>query len=176
MVRALTITYPMSVEELEEKVQAEHDPDIRVRLLAIRLVKLGKAATQAARTLGMCESQTCLWVRRFNQSGPDGLNDLPRAARRSRLAPERVEAFKARVAAGAKAEDVVSVLRGQDFQRILREEFNAECSLSGTYYLLHRLGFSNLVPRPMHPASDPAAQEAFKKTSGGAGRDRCRAS
>jgi transposase len=31
--------------------------------------------------------------------------------------------------------------------------------------LLHRLDFRHLSVRPQHPKSDPAAQEAFKKTS-----------
>jgi len=37
-------------------------------------------------------------------------------------------------------------------------------ALSGLYGLLHRLGYSWLVPRPRHPKADPAAQAAFKKT------------
>ncbi|MEY8690082.1 MAG: winged helix-turn-helix domain-containing protein [Leptothrix sp. (in: b-proteobacteria)] len=48
---------------------------------------------------------------------------------------------------------------------MLRQEFGAEYSLSGVYALLHRLGLSNLVPRPQHPRSSEAAQAAFKKSA-----------
>ncbi len=34
------------------------------------------------------------------------------------------------------------------------------------YGLLHRLGYSSLVPRPQQPQADPAAEEEFRKTFG----------
>lgn len=162
--KALSITCPISVEALEELARQERQGKIRVRLLAVRLVKLGAAATAAAHKLGLGESQTCEWIKRFNQSGPDGLYDNQRAPRRSRLSVEKVEAFKRRVREGARADDGVSVLRGPDFHRILQQEFGAQVTLGGTYYILHKLGFSSLVPRPQHPQSNPVAQAAFKKT------------
>ena len=165
MAKAMTITYPISTEKLEELARQERNPRIRVRLLAVRLVKLGQAATDTARSLGLGESQTCTWIKRFNQAGPHGLRDQKRAPRRSRLAPALVETFKARVRQGARPEDGVSVLRGRNLRLILEREFKASVSLGGTYYILHKLGFSSLLPRPQHPQSDPAAQAAFKKTS-----------
>jgi transposase len=164
MSKALSITYPITAEELEQLASGERDARVRVRLMAVRLVKLGQAATATARILGVGESQTCEWVKRFNASGPASLRDRKRAPRRSRLAPEKIKAFISRVREGARPEDGVSVLRGRDFQRILQNEFGARVTLGGTYYILHKLGFSNLVPRPQHPQSDPAAQTAFKKT------------
>jgi transposase len=163
MPQALRITYRISAAKLEQLARQERDPRVRVRLLAMRLVKLRHPATAAAESLGLGLSQTCVWVKRFNQSGPAGLHEQKRAPRRSRLAVGQVEAFKARVRQGARPEDGVSVLRGPDFQRILQREFDAQVSLGGTYYILHKLGFASLVPRPQHPQSDPAAQAAFKK-------------
>jgi len=163
MPQALRISYQISARKLEKLAGQERDPRVRVRLLAMRLVKLGQSASAAAEHLGLGPSQTCVWVRRFNQSGPAGLHEQKRAPRRSRLAVEHVEAFKARVRQGARPPDGVSVLRGPDFQRILQREFQAQVSLGGTYYILHKLGFASLSPRPQHPQSDPAAQAAFKK-------------
>jgi len=37
-------------------------------------------------------------------------------------------------------------------------------SRSGMQGRLHRMKLSYLKPRPIHPKTDPAAQEAFKKT------------
>jgi transposase len=163
MPQALRITYRISADKLEELASQESEPRVRVRLLAMRLVKLRHPATAAAESLGLGLSQTCVWVKRFNQSGPAGLHDKKRAPRRSRLAVDQVEAFKARVRQGARPEDGVSVLRGPDFHRILRQEFHAPVSLGGTYYILHKLDFSSLMPRPQHQQSDPVAQAAFKK-------------
>jgi transposase len=44
--------------------------------------------------------------------------------------------------------------RAVDAQRILKEEFEIDCSLSSTYRLLHRLKLSWLAPRPRHPQAD----------------------
>ena len=67
--------------------------------------------------------------------------------------------LKERIVAGADlARDGVVAFRGVDAQRILKEEFDIECSLSSTYRLLHRMQLSWLVPRPRHPQADATAQ------------------
>jgi transposase len=164
MAKVLKVTYRITADELSELSKRENDPSVRVRLLAIRLILLGSTGSFTAEQLGMTDNQTYFWLKRFNQSGPEGLRNRPRKPRHSRLNSVLIESFKARVRAGATASDPVSVLRGKDFQRILREDFSAECSLSGTYYILHKLGFSSLLPRPKHPQSDAEVQETFKKT------------
>lgn len=165
MAQALTISHPITAEELAEMARREPSARVRMRLLAIRLVLLGRSASQAASDLGLGLTRTCAWIKRFNTAGPDSLRDLPKKPRRSKLKPEFVDAFKRRIRGGATAADLVTTLRGLDFQRILKEEFDAPLSLGGTYYVIHRLGFSNLMPRPRHPASDPQAQETYKKTA-----------
>ena len=72
--------------------------------------------------------------------------------------------FKERIVAGAERErDGVVAFRGVDAQRILKEEFDIECSLSSTYRLLHRIKLSWLAPRPRHPEADVTAQAAFSQ-------------
>ena len=164
MPRALQVTYSISTAELRLLEKHERSAAVRARLMLVRLTLQQTPATVAAEILGLNPSQACVWIKRFNAHGPEGLRNQPRRSRPSRLKPELVEAFKARVRAGACKDDGVNVLRGKDFQRILQQEFQAPCSLGGAYFILHRLGFSNLCPRPQHPSSDPAAQEEFKKT------------
>jgi transposase len=165
MAQALKITHPITADELAERARREPNARVRTRLLAMRLILLGHTASDAAQTLGLGLTRTCAWVKRFNASGPGGLREQTRRPKPSKLKPEFLAAFKARVRAGATADDGVATLRGAQFQRILKDEFEAPLSLGGTYYLIHKLGFSNLVPRPKHPASDPVAQDAFKKTA-----------
>jgi transposase len=165
MPKALSITQSITAEELEAASRCEPQGRVRVRILAMRLVLLGRPASQAAEDLGQTPSRVCKWVHRFNAEGLDGLRDRKRAPRRPRLNPQRVAAFKARVLAGARNGDGVHILHGKDLQRILREEYGANCSLSGTYFILHRIGLSSLMPRSRHPDADPVAQEDFKKLS-----------
>jgi transposase len=120
---------------------------------------------EAANALGMSERQVRNWVHRFNAEGVPGLRDRPRPGQPPHLTVDQVERFKERIRKGARSEDRVCVLRGMDVRRILQEEFEAEYSLPGVYFLLHRLEFSSLVPRPKHEKADEKAQAAFKKTS-----------
>jgi len=59
--------------------------------------------------------------------------------------------------------DGVVAFRAVDAQRILKEEFEIDCSLSSTYRLLHRLKLSWLAPRPRHPWADATAQAEFSQ-------------
>ena len=72
--------------------------------------------------------------------------------------------FMSRSVAGAELErDGVVAFRGVDAQRILKEEFDIDCSLSSTYRLLHRIELSWLAPRPRHPQADATAQAEFSQ-------------
>jgi transposase len=75
------------------------------------------------------------------------------------------EKFKQRVRQGITEQDNVCSLRGKDLQQILKKEFHAQYSLGGTYFLLHRLGFSCLCPRSRHPQANIDAQETFKQST-----------
>ena len=57
----------------------------------------------------------------------------------------------------------VVAIRAVDAQRILKEEFEIDCSLSSTYRLLHRIKLSWLAPRPRHPRADATAQAEFSQ-------------
>lgn len=102
------------------------------------------------------------WCYAYRDGGIDALQAKKQPGRPPKLRDAQVEQFRERVAANAREEDNVCTLRGADFQRILKKEFNAELSLSGVYGLLHRLGYSCLKPRPQHRNSDPEAQERWK--------------
>jgi transposase len=71
------------------------------------------------------------------------------------------------VAGAALERDGVVAFRGVDAQRIaqriLKDEFEIDCSLSSTYRLLHRIKLSWLAPRPRHPQADATAQAEFSQ-------------
>jgi len=103
------------------------------------------------------------WVERYNREGLSGLDTQPGRGRKPPLTAEQAEQLQQRLDAGPLPEDGVCTLRGKDVQRILQHEFGQLRSLNTVYGLLHRLGYSSLVPRPRHPEADPVAQEEFKK-------------
>jgi transposase len=150
--------------ELDRRIRnASDQPKLRQRLRAIRLALDQLTAEEVGRRVGLSRRQVQTWVQRFNAAGWQGLEDFPGRGQPLPLAPDEQARLGERLAAGPRPEDGVCTLRGEDIRRILEQEFGVCRKLSSVYYLLHRLGFSSLVPRPRHPRTDPSRQEAFKK-------------
>ena len=160
---ALRVDDSLTAAELAKRAKRQPDARVRARILAIRYLRLGHTVSEAANALGMSERQLRTWVHRYNAEGLEGLRDRPRPGQPPHLSLDQVERFRKRVRSGPRPEDGVCTLRGVDLRRILQEEFQAKYSLPGVYFLLHRLGFSSLVPRPKHLEADELAQAAFKK-------------
>jgi transposase len=152
-----------TADQLAGLIRAERRAKVARRLWAVRLARLGRTAAQVAGEVLLSERQVRAWVARYNAGGEGALADRPGRGRPGPLPPDREELLRERLRAGATGADGVCSLRGEDVRRILAEEFGVLRSLQAVYDLLHRLGFEPLRPRPRHPKSDPAAQEAFKK-------------
>lgn len=163
--RPLKITYEISLKEISALIRKERDARVHQRLVAMKFILQGLHIPEVASRLGISERPLRKWVHRFNERGPIALCDAPRSGQPPKLKGKQIEKFKKRVRKGVTSKDNTCSLNGKDLQQILKNEFGAEYSLSGTYFILHRLGFSCLCPRPQHPKADLEAQEAFKKTS-----------
>jgi len=131
--------------------------------LAVRLVVIANTLPQAAKAVGLKWRQTRNWIHRFNAEGINGLPDRSRPGQPVKLPRQKEPALREWIDKGAGPNDPTRNLRVKDIQRILREEFGTDYCLGGICFLLHRLGFSSLVPRPRHPQADPQAQAEFKK-------------
>lgn len=134
------------------------------RLRVVLLAKQGFTAPEIATCTGLSRRAIQDWVARYNREGLNGLKTRPGRGRKPALTPAQAEQLRQRLDAGPLPEDGVCTLRGKDIQRILEQEFGQLRSLNAVYALLHRLGYSSLVPRPQHPQADPAAQDEFKKS------------
>ena len=108
------------------------------------------------------------WVVRYNAEGVDGLRDRERSGRPALLAPELEEELRQLIEAGPDLErDGAVEYRVRHIRELALRHFGVDYSRSGMQGRLHRMKLSYLKPRPIHPKTDPAAQEAFKKTSPG---------
>ena len=163
--RPLTITYRITTKQISNLVRTEKDGRVRQRLMAMKFISQGQTIPQAAKRMDISERPLRKWLHRFNKQGPNGLCDAPRSGQPSKLNTKQIEKLKQRVHEGVTEQDNICSLRGIDLQKILQKEFKAQYSLGGTYFLLHRLGFSCLCPRQRHPQADIEAQETFKKST-----------
>jgi transposase len=156
---------------LREAVQRTSGADERDRVRMVVHAKQGETGAAIAQRLGYTDRVVRKWIQRYNQGGLAGLKDMPRSGRPRHLDAAKDDDVRQRLDEGARAEDGVCTLRGEDVRRILEEEFGARYTLSGTYAVLHRLGYSSLVPRPQHPEANRVAQEEFEKNSSGDGAE-----
>ena len=146
-----------TLEQLRAAVHRIPDADERDRVRMVVHAREGETGVAIARRLGYTDRVVRKWVRRYNQGGLDGLKDLPRSGQPRHLNAAREEDVRARLDAAAQPQEGVCTLRGEDVRRILNEEFGARYSLSGTYALLHRLGYNSLPHTPKvrcRPATD----------------------
>ena len=165
MGQPLKITYQITSKEIANLVRTEKDGRVRQRIRAMKFISQGQTIPQVAKRMDISERPLRKWLHRFNKHGPSGLCDAPRPGQPPKINTKQLKKFKQRIRQGVTEQDNVCSLRAKDLQRILQEEFNAQYSLGGTYFLLHRLGFSCLCPRQKHPQADIHAQETFKKST-----------
>jgi transposase len=136
------------------------------RLLAIAAVYEGQDRGAAAQ-IGAMDRQTLRdWVHRFNAEGPDGLIDRKPPGVKRRLTAEQ-EAELAKLIEDGPQVDRDGVVRWRcvDLQQQIQTGWEICYHERTIGKILRRLGFRHLSARPRHLGQEPAAIEAFKKTS-----------
>ncbi len=133
------------------------------RVQAVILAKRGWTAAHIAHSLSCSLHAVKDWVAQYNRGGIEALRERPRAGRPRRLAPEHYPRLKQRLDAPPQPEDGVCTLRAADVRRILEHEFGVLMGRQAVDDLLHRLGYSDLMPRPHHEQANPEVQAFFKE-------------
>ena len=88
---------------------------------------------------------------------------LEEAMQSGRLAGPELDRFRRRLEAGPTPEDGICTFYGPDLRLILEREFGVLLGQQAVYDLLHRHGFSSLMPRPQHKDADEELQAIFKE-------------
>jgi transposase len=155
----------LSAADLRAAASRMRDAKATRRMLAIALVLEGSDRTTAARNCGMDRQTLRDWVHRYNVEGIAGLANRKSAGVSPLLNPEQKAELAKMVREGPDlATDGVVRWRRVDLKRKIEERFGVVMHERTVGKQLAALGFRRLSVRPQHPKSDPAAQEAFKKT------------
>jgi transposase len=155
-----------SAGDLRREAARCRDAAAARRMLALALVLEGHSREEAARHAGMDRQTLRDWVHRYNAEGLAGLRDRPRPGPKPRLTPEQLAELETVVEQGPDpARDGVVRWRRTDLRALIRARFTVNLHERSVGKLLRRLGFTRRSVRPKHPASEPKAQETFKKAS-----------
>lgn len=137
---------------------------LRKALSVLLPAELGITQARAAGLLGIGVAtvkryQACLYRQAYGEAAATG----PRGGRHNETIPLELEkAFLADWTAHAERGAVVLV---QQLRQDLQRRVGQRIPLYTVYRILARHGWRKVAPDTKHPKGEPAAQEAFKKTS-----------
>lgn len=152
--------------ELRDFAARSRDAAQSRRLLAIAMVLDGSSREDAARQAGMDRQTLRDWVHRYNELGAAGLVSRRAPGPKPKLTAAQMEDLRALVLAGPDpAVHHVVRWRCSDLRDEVARRFGVTVQERAIGKWLRKLGLTRLQPRPYHPKKDPAAEEAFKKTS-----------
>jgi transposase len=141
----------------------------RYRVVLIAGQGLGDRAElgreQIAATVGRSRQFVDQWVGRYRKGGVDALAPKRQPGAARRLSVDQEAQLCEMLEAGPPPEEGLAAYNGPILRERIEQRFGKVYSLNGVYKLLHRLGYNDLMPRPRHPDTDPAALAAFKKKS-----------
>ena len=152
-----------SIEPLKRLIRKQNEARLLLRLQMVILAKEGQTAPQIAATLSVSRRTVQFWVYCYNTGGLEGLRDRRKGGNQRKLDDRQEQQIIDHLNQQA-ADPRGGVRRGEDLRQWIHSQFGVLYSLPGTYDLLHRLGYSCLMPRPRHKNTDPETQAAFKKT------------
>lgn len=143
----------------EQLKRAKGRPEFqRIQCVLIRAT-LGSSASEIARILGWSWATVHVIHSRWAKEGEAIFDLKPKGGRRhSYLTPEEEEAFLRPFLAKAGAGGVLNAL---EIKAAFEARVGKAVNKTTIYRLLERGSWRQVVPRPRHPKSDPAAQAAF---------------
>jgi transposase len=156
-------------QRLATLVDATRDAKQRDRYRAVLIAGrgLGEEAElsrgRIADTVGRSRQFVDEWVGRYRKGGLDALTRRRQRGAARRLSAEQEAQLCQMLEAGPPPAEGIAAYNGPILRERIEQLFGTTYSLAGVYRLLHRLGYNDLMPRPRHPDTDPAALEAFKK-------------
>ena len=167
MTRRCVLHHALDSECLSSLGDQIKKPRVERRIIALRLIAAGQQAIEIAKILDVNERTIRTWVSKFNQDGIKALGYIKPLGGKKHLTSAEEEELAEFIRKRPSPEMKIEVWRGWAVREWVRQKVGVEYSESGIYCVLHRLGFSSLMPRPLHPDSDKDAQEEFKKNFSG---------
>ena len=161
---ALEVAGHLSTEELGRRFRAARDRVERGHLQVVWLLVQGRSRGEAARIMGFSGCWVAEIVRRYDESGPEGLGDRRRgnAGATPLLGAEDEAALRTALAAPPSDGGLWS---GPKVAAWMAARLGREVWPQRGWDYLRKFGYSARLPRPRHAkAASPEEQAAYKKS------------
>ena len=145
-------------------IKKEPNPRNRFRLLAMHHLQQGKDLCYVANIVEHHWKTVQSWLSRFRRSGFEGLFESPRSGASRKITGDAEQWLHDTLTQMSESK-TGGYITGRELQKLLREQHGVKCTLKTVYNTMHRLKFSWITSRSIHPKSNPEVQEAYKKNS-----------
>ena len=166
MARRIRLATHLSVEELEQRYRAAHEPHERTWWQILWLLARGQLAKDIAESTGYTRTWIGQIAKRYNAQGPDGHGEPAAHDLLARAAHALGRAAGGAAAGagwpGARRSQALDLPRGG---RLDGGHARPSVSVQRGWDYLQRLKQSRQAPRPRHALADAEQQDAFKKSS-----------
>ena len=148
-----------SLSELDVSIKCAPTNRSYNRLLAMKLIYFGVTHDIVMQTFGIGSRTLFNWIRRFNESGIDGLIEGSRSGRPRRISKEQTDDYIELIENPESVGETHWTAR--KFHGYLREELNHEVGYSTVVRWLHENNFRLKVPRPWPHEQDEEKRKEF---------------
>ena len=156
----------VSTSALRRALASEKNVRAKVRLHAAFLRRQGKKMGEIAETLGTTKSAVSKWLNKMHLGGIRAATPVKQTGRPKRLAVKQLTALRADL---LKAPEKHGYTRSFwdtcAVQDHVKKKFGVSFVDRHMRRLLHRMGFSQIKPRPRDYRANKALQGHFKKNS-----------
>jgi transposase len=166
MARRIRLATHLSVDELEQRYRAAHEPHERTWWQMLWLLARGHLAKDIAESTGYTPTWIGQIAKRYNEHGPVGMVNRQRTtswrAPRMLSAAQQEELWQA---LAAPAPDGAKYWTCRAVADWMAAKLGRPVQVQRGWDYLQRLKQSRQAPRPRHALANPEQQAAFKKSS-----------
>jgi len=131
------------------------------RKLIVKLHETGKKQQEIADLIGCVQSAVNRWIQRSKIT--NSLESRPRSGRPTKLKGETLERVKKKILARIKSANAeYNSVSTKQLGDIIRREIGETYSMRHVERIMHKLGFSLIMPRPQHVRHDQEKVDTFR--------------
>ncbi|MBS3141562.1 transposase [Candidatus Woesearchaeota archaeon] len=135
--------------------------NIKERELIINLYNKGKKQEEISELIGCSQPTVHRWIK-YNLSGRT-LETLPRSGRPTKLTQQNLIRLKNKILTKIKkANDGYCSVNTKEIGEIIHQEIGKLYSLRHVERIMHKIGFSLIMPRPQHLKHDQEKVDKFR--------------
>ena len=136
---------------------------IEQRLVIIQLDKKGKTQQDIAELLDCNQSSVSRLLNKYNHKG--SVKNLPRSGRPTKLTKQNLAKLKNKILINIKeANDSYCSVNTKQIKDLISKEIGEIYSLRHVERIMHKIGFSLIMPRSQHLRHDQEKVDAFRRS------------